>query len=283
VTLGNFVLARALFTLAAWLLPAAVPALEPEPPGKRSVSVFRIQVADAQRRVVSGTGVLVAARTLVTNCHVVLDAHEISVIGTARTHHASIARSDVERDLCLLEVPALDAPVAVLGDTRKLRPGETIAAGGYSTGGVLAWTTGRIEGLFSYHSSGRVIQGSAPFDEGASGGGLFDGNGRLVGILTFKARAGGPFHFAVPVEWVTDLLANRSRARRSDATSAFWQHTDTRQPTFLRAASHAARGDCAALAEVAEQWLRDEPGNPEADMTARSVRRCHARAARGAD
>lgn len=42
---------------------------------------------------------------------------------------------------------------------------------------------------------GRVVQTSADFDRGASGGGLFDRQGRLVGILTFKASSGGNFHF----------------------------------------------------------------------------------------
>jgi serine protease Do len=280
---GNVVMARALCMLTAWLLPAAAHAIEPVQAAERGASVFRIQTADAQRRIASGTAVLVAARTLVTNCHVVLDAHEITVIDTVKSHAAYMARGDVERDLCLLEVPALDAPAVMLGDTSRLRPGETIAAAGYSTEGVLAWSTGQIEGLFSYNGRGRVIQGSAPFDAGASGGGLFDDGGQLIGILTFKARAGGAFHFAVPVEWVTDLLANKVRMPRSSATSAFWQYTDARQPTFLRAASLAARGNCAALAEVAEQWLRREPGNPEAGLTATNAQQCRAHTAHNGD
>jgi serine protease Do len=280
---GNVALAQVLAMLAAWLVPAAGWALETDEALQRSGSVFRIQAVDARNRVASGTAVLVAPRALVTNCHVVLDAREIAVIDAGRSHMAHIARADVERDLCLLSGPALEAPVATPGDTVRLDPGKLIAAVGYTMEGALTLSRGRIEGLFSYGSRGRVIQGSAHFDAGASGGGLFDDSGRLIGILTFKARAGGAFHFAVPVEWVMDLLANRISSSRSDARSAFWQYTDARQPVFLRAASLAAQGDCAALTEVAQQWLTQEPANPEAKLAAKSAQRCHARTAHTGD
>jgi S1-C subfamily serine protease len=255
----------------AALLPAAASAQTS--PGRVPAGMFRIQATDAQGRDVFGTAVLIAPAILVTNCHVVLDARAIAVeVGTTRPA-ARVVKADTERDVCLLAGPELDAPVATLGTTAALLPGASITSAGYSRGGSLVWNTGQVEGLYSYDGRGRVIQGSAAFDEGASGGGLFDSAGRLVGILTFKARAGGPFHFAAPVEWAADLLADTSPADRRDGT-AFWRHTDAKGPPFMRVASLAARGDCAALAEVAGQWLKKEPNNPEAGMAARNLHYC---------
>ena len=263
---------RACCALLAALLPAAANAQAPED-GRPAAGIFRIKVTDGQNRDATGTAVLVARGTLVTNCHVVAHARAINIeIGDA-IHPARIIRANAERDVCLLAAPALDAPLATLGDTANLRTGGAITAAGYSRGGALGWSAGEIEGFYSYDGNGRVVQGSAPFDEGASGGGLFDASGRLIGILTFKARAGGPFHFALPVEWVADLLANAPGAERRGG-APFWRRTDARGPAFLQVASLAARGDCAGLAQVAGQWLRKEPENPEAGMAARNVHHC---------
>lgn len=64
---------------------------------------------------------------------------------------------------------------------------------------------GRIIGLHYECDGERVIQTSAAFDRGTSGSGLFDRQGRLVGLLTFKAKAGGNFHFALPVGWLRHM------------------------------------------------------------------------------
>jgi hypothetical protein len=40
------------------------------------------------------------------------------------------------------------------------------------------------------------LQGSAPFTSGASGGGLFDADKRLVGILMFRMRGAGAQYFS---------------------------------------------------------------------------------------
>jgi S1-C subfamily serine protease len=41
-----------------------------------------------------------------------------------------------------------------------------------------------------------VIQTSTAFTSGASGGGLFDEDGRLVGILTYRLRGASGYYFS---------------------------------------------------------------------------------------
>jgi S1-C subfamily serine protease len=138
----------------------------------------------------------------------------------------------------------------------------------------LTVSSGHIEGLFTHQGKGRVIQGSAYFSAGKSGGGLFDRRGSLIGILTFKCRAGGPYHFAVPAEWVESLMHEDARSTPAFSGTPFWRHTDERQPMFLRAAALSAAGDCAALSTLAEQWLAREPGNRDALFVAKRAERC---------
>lgn len=67
------------------------------------------------------------------------------------------------------------------------------------------------KGAAEQHSSvppSPLIQTTAPVSPGSSGGGLFDNQGRLIGIITF-GTSGQNLNFAHPSEWVTELRAPR--------------------------------------------------------------------------
>ena len=49
------------------------------------------------------------------------------------------------------------------------------------------------------------IQMTAAVSPGSSGGGLFDQEGRLVGLTTLGMEPGQNVNFAVPVEWTGDV------------------------------------------------------------------------------
>lgn len=237
-------------------------------------SVFRVEATDAGGQTTRGSGVLVAPHTIVTSCHVVLNAHDIVLTSTAARQPAQLVRAHVERDLCLLDARGVDGTPVALGATGHQAVGRAITAVGFPGGGALSVSRGRIEGLYRYDGAGRVVQGSAAFGAGNSGGALFDEAGQLIGVLTFKARAGGPFHFAVPAEWVSELLNHAAAPGNVAGAKPFWQRPREQQPTFLRAASLAASGDCAALNQLATEWLAREPGNAEAQLVAIRAQRC---------
>jgi tetratricopeptide (TPR) repeat protein len=135
---------------------------------------------------------------------------------------------------------------------------------GYPGIGRLLLREGQVTALYRF-DGGSVIQNSASFFLGESGGGLFDKDGRLVGILTFKSPAGGPYHFAVPVEW----LAAASSAVPSKSTDpgqkrAFWERdAEAPQSLFLRAAAFEARQQWGPLLDHARRWSEIEAQNPE--------------------
>jgi len=53
------------------------------------------------------------------------------------------------------------------------------------------------------------VQTTAPISPGSSGGGLFDTQGRLVGITTFLLKDKQNLNFAVPAESITNWLHAR--------------------------------------------------------------------------
>lgn len=53
------------------------------------------------------------------------------------------------------------------------------------------------------------IQTTAPISPGSSGGGLFDADGRLIGITALKFKDSENLNFALPADWVRDLPSRR--------------------------------------------------------------------------
>jgi len=66
---------------------------------------------------------------------------------------------------------------------------------------------------------GTLIQTSAAISPGSSGGGLFNDQGRLMGITTFKVKGGDNVNIALPVSWVSELGVTGAAAPNPDATA----------------------------------------------------------------
>jgi hypothetical protein len=79
---------------------------------------------------------------------------------------------------------------------------------------------------------GKVIQTTAPVSPGSSGGGLFDVDRKLVGIVTFQQRSGQNLNFAVPADWIFEMR-NRgsSSSQGSDSPAPPRAPSRTAEPT----------------------------------------------------
>jgi hypothetical protein len=86
--------------------------------------------------------------------------------------------------------------------------GERVYAIGAPEGLELTLSEGLVSGLRS-RGNFRVIQTTAPVSHGSSGGGLFDSQGKLVGITTFSFHEGQNLNFAIPTEWILALAAQQ--------------------------------------------------------------------------
>lgn len=211
-----------------------------------------------------GSATPLAGDRLVTNCHVLRDAARIEVQIKGEIRQARADLRDTYRDLCFLTLPGHDAPATPMIDVGQTRVGLEVVAVGYP-GGEFAVSRGTIVGLHSCEcDGGKVIQTSAPFDRGASGGGLFDRQGRMVGILTFKAKSGGNFHFALPVGWLRHLA--EQHIEPIEGHKIFWESPGKESSYFLTACDLGAKENWRLLNELASEWTEQEPNNPEAWM-----------------
>src|SRR5207344_2119323 len=138
-------------------------------------------------------------------CHVTLASKQVMLFGGGQGDGARLQAADVAHDLCTLYFPSVLQPPVVVSGSRNLKIGDPVYAIGFNAGRSLTFQAGEVAELFE-HDGAQVIRTTAAFTHGASGGGLFDQDGRLVGIITFfRTQPGGTSYFAVPTEWLKAL------------------------------------------------------------------------------
>lgn len=228
-------------------------------------SIVKVEAHNTGGSYSLGTGVAVAPGRVVTNCHVTREAQRITLVKGALRTPATGQLADLEHDLCLLDAPALAARPVPLRSATTLRVGQRVRAVGFTGGVELALREGVVGALHRLDDS-RVIQSTTAFTSGASGGGLFDDEGHLVGILTFRLPGSRASYFSAPVDWIATRSAGSEGYVAVAPVAggvAFWQQPASRLPYFMRAARLAAEGDWHALVRLADEWSASERENPE--------------------
>lgn len=210
--------------LAAASAAGAAMALEPDALfSKVSGSVWAVRTFDAQERPLrAGSAVVIAPGRLVTNCHVLAKAGSFVVKQDNVTYGATLEFPDPARDLCQIKVANFAAPPVVLAPAGSARVGQRVYAIGNPRGLENTLSEGILSGLRGGETEARLLQTTAAVSAGSSGGGLFDAEGRLLGITSFAARDGGSLNFAIPVEFLHELPARAKavlEARASEPAS----------------------------------------------------------------
>ncbi len=185
--------------------------------------LFGVQPPAASERIeeVAAAGVIISATgEILTNHHVVENADSIDVVlfGDERTHYqATVVGGDAVLDIALirLERPPPHLPIAVLGDSTALLPGDWVLAIGnpyqlghsVTAGVVSAAPRGVAIGDDAWRD---LIQTDASITFGSSGGPLIDTHGAVVGITVAMfdngIEAKPNIGFAVPVDSIKAIL-----------------------------------------------------------------------------
>lgn len=139
----------------------------------------------------SGSGILVAPRTVVTNAHVVENG--TAFLSGPRRIPLELLAVDPIHDLAVLRGE-------VQGDCLRLMPvggawlGQPVIAAGYPLmdllGSDLKVTMGNVSGLVGPHGDVSRFQFTAPIGSGSSGGAVTDEFGNLVGVTSASLAHG---------------------------------------------------------------------------------------------
>jgi len=168
----------------------------------------------------SGSGFLLTPDgEILTNQHVVQGAQRLNVkLADGRSLRARVIGADPDTDVALIKVDGVSGlPVAALGDSSALRPGEWVCA----IGNPLAYEHTVTVGVVSYlgrklfdESLDDYIQTDAAIDFGNSGGPLINTAGQVIGINSAISSEGNDIGFAVPINQAREILGQlRQRGR----------------------------------------------------------------------
>jgi serine protease Do len=161
-----------------------------------------------------GSGVVISPDGyIVTNNHVVEGAVDIRVTtSNRRVMKAKLIGTDPLTDLAVLKVDATGLDSAPWGDSKEVRPGQTVLAFGNPYGFRFTVTRGIVSAVNRNNPDpsnpskpGEFIQTDAAINPGNSGGPLVDARGEVVGINTFLVSPSGTFSgmgFAIPTQIV---------------------------------------------------------------------------------
>lgn len=169
----------------------------------------------------AGSGVIISEDGyILTNNHVIEGANTITVtLDDGTSYNATLIGTDDQSDVAVIKIDATGLTAATLGNSDEIVVGETVVAignplgtlGGSVTDGIISATSRNIT-IDSQNLN--VIQMNASVSPGNSGGGLFDAQGNLIGIVNAKSgdsEAEG-IGFALPInnvmEIASDLMTN---------------------------------------------------------------------------
>ena len=143
---------------------------------------------------------------IVTNAHVARSERARVTLWDGREVTARLVARDPRRDLAVLAADAEQLPVATVGDPRKVRPGDIVAAIGNPLGITGALALGIIHAVEPGGTGvwPRWLRADIRLAPGNSGGPLADVRGQVLGINTLIANGLG---IAVPTTTVARFLS----------------------------------------------------------------------------
>ena len=172
----------------------------------------------------AGSGVIISSDGYILTCaHVVSGASQITVTIGDTDYTATVVGEDDTSDVAVLKIDATGLTPATVGDSDSLSVGDSVLAvgnplgqlGGTVTSGIVSALNRSvtIRGTSSTNTMS-LIQMDASVSPGNSGGGLFNMNGELIGLVNAKSSSSDAegLGFAIPIndaiQVAQDLLEN---------------------------------------------------------------------------
>ena len=171
----------------------------------------------------TGSGVLLNdTGVIVTNFHVIEDASTASVILSNDDTYSDVSVIDYDelRDIALLKIKAFDIPAAEMGNSNSVSIGDDVIIIGSPRGLQQSVTRGIISAIRDSGDGYRLIQTDAAISPGSSGGGMFDYEGNLVGVVVSKLRDAENINFVIPINYVRGMYSEEPKYSINEISSS---------------------------------------------------------------
>lgn len=168
-----------------------------------------VVISDSTGRV--GSGFITSSDGLiVTNLHVLIRMKKLKVTFSngESSDQILILGYDANRDLAILKVPFNKLPFLRLGNSTQVKVGQRVIVVGAPRGLAGTTTTGIISAIRDRPgtSGTTLLQTDAAVSPGNSGGPLVNERGDVVGVIVSQIRDAQNLNFAIPINYVRELL-----------------------------------------------------------------------------
>lgn len=163
---------------------------------------------DTPAGVSGGSGVIVNPDGyILTNAHVIDKAKKVRIKMTDEKQlSAKVVAKDNENDLAIIRINIRNLPVAVIGNAKNAKSGNSVVAIGSPKGLDHTVTSGIVSKSDRVINGRHYIQTDAALNEGNSGGPLLNENGEIIGINTMIHKNANQLGFAIPINTAYELL-----------------------------------------------------------------------------
>jgi serine protease Do len=230
-------------------------------------SVVKVHVANDKGNHGVGSGVVVAKNYIVTNCHVIANSQGIHVTKYGISYSPDALIADWKSDLCILKFKFLELKPVKMKKTADVEYETDVFTKSYGGNSARPGSSfGTVKAKFDFDGH-QIIQSSASFMLGASGGGIFNYQGELLGITTFKTPGRSAFYYSMPVEIIEEMLTKGEEVSITTAPErAFWDQPEDNQPYFMQVVSALNKKDWDKLKIISEDWVKSEPEADESNF-----------------
>ncbi|MFD7711257.1 MarP family serine protease [Streptomyces sp. NPDC059785] len=208
------------------------PALANSPVAARAKkSIVKVMgTAQSCGKVLEGTGFVFGERRVMTNAHVVggVDEPTVQIGGEGRKYDATVVLYDWRRDIAVLDVPDLNAPV--LQFTRQVaESSDSAIVAGFPQNGAYNVQPARLRGRITangpdiYHRDTvrrDVYSLYATVRQGNSGGPLLTPDGKVYGVVFAKSLDDDATGYALTAQEIReDITEGRTANQQVDSDS----------------------------------------------------------------
>jgi Flp pilus assembly protein TadD len=199
-----------------------------------------------------GSGVLVSSGKIATNCYVVAGGATYEVGRGKQVVAATLYAEDRDKDICILDAKGLKGKTVQLGNAANLKVGDPVYAVGAPKNLALSLSGGIVSQLRG--GLPPLIRTTAAISPGSSGGGLFDGKGRLVGLTTLYIEGGQSLYFAMPVEWIGEVKPGSKPVVKGHGQTEW----------LKRAIALEQMNDWQGMLDWCQKWTESDPESGDA-------------------
>ena len=170
----------------------------------------------------SGSGFFVSPNLVATNYHVVSNTYGGVVKSLGNSKISKIEKVEAVNstfDLALLRTEGQSDATLELGDSGNLKIGQSVFVVGNPQGLEGTFSNGLISSIRRFGDD-YLVQMTAPISPGSSGGPVLDHAGKVVGVSVGMLQGGQNLNFAIPSEYVVNLLKLLHEAPHFNLTDA---------------------------------------------------------------